>query len=132
MPNIRTEAIPSRLAEARRSAGLTQEQVAERSGLSRTSITRYETGTVSPSPVSLHMLASLYGRSVDWLLGEEDDEPGQSSIEADRELIMNEASLALRTTSKDLSDEAIKSIADFIRFVHAREERERRERQTGG
>ena len=71
MPNRRTNAIPARLAEARHSVGLTQEQVAERAGLSATSITRYETGTVSPSPVALHMLALLYDKSVVWLSGEE-------------------------------------------------------------
>ena len=66
---------------------------------------------------------------MEWFFGEGDDDSGGFSIEADRELIMNEASLALRSTSKELSDEAIRSIADYIRFVHAREERERRERQ---
>ena len=79
--------------------------------------------------MSLNMLATIYGKPVEWFFGEGDDDSGGSSIEADRELIMNEASLALRSTSKELSDEAIRSIADYIRFVYAREERERRERQ---
>ena len=89
----------------------------------------YEAGQRNPSTLALKGLAALYGKSVEWFYGEGDDDSEGSSIEADRELMMNEASLALRSTGKELSDEAIKSIADYIRFVHAREERERRERQ---
>ena len=134
MPNNRVNAVPSRLVAARRQSGLTQEKVAERAGLSRTSIARYEAGLVSPSPVSLNMLAVLYDKPFAWFLDEgqvEQDSPesesDQSSIETDRELVMNEASLALHSLERELSDEAIKSIADYIRFVHEREERERRE-----
>ena len=82
--------------------------------------------------LALNMLATIYNKPVEWFFGEGDDESEGSSIDADRELIINEASLALRSTGKDLSDEAIRSIADYIRFVHAREERERRERQERG
>ena len=91
-------------------------------------------GIQDPNTELLREMATLYGVSVDSLLGrdailgEPDDDPGQSSIEADRELVMNEASLALRSTGKELSDEAIRSIADFIRFVH---EKERRESESG-
>ena len=136
MPNNRTSPIPARLADARHEAGLTQEQAADRAGLSRTSIARYESGLVSPSPVSLNMLAVLYGKTVDWLLGREEEEQPpplteeeQAAIGADREMVMNEASLALRSATPNLSDTAIKAIADFIRFLDEREERERHERQ---
>ena len=136
MPNNRANAVPSRLAAARRQVGFTQEEVAERAGLSRTSIARYEAGLVSPSPVSLNMLAILYDRPVAWLLGEDgdDDTPltTDPDYEADLELVMNEASLALRQVSDRLSPEAIKSIADYIRFVDEREERERREGEGQG
>ena len=49
------------------------------------------------------------------------------SIEEDRELVLSEASEALRKAQSRLSDEAIRSIADYIRFVTDREERERLE-----
>ena len=78
MPNTRTNPIPSRLAQARREMGLTQEQAADRSGLSRTSIARYEGGTVGPSPVALNMLATIYGKPVEWFFGEE-GEPQRDS-----------------------------------------------------
>ena len=53
------------------------------------------------------------------------DEP--PSIEDDRELVMSQASEALREAQSRLSEEAIRSIADYIRFVAEREERERLE-----
>ena len=49
--------------------------------------------------------------------------PPTPDLEADRELLMNEVDLAFRAVSNELSDEAIRSIADYIRFVHEREER---------
>ena len=69
----------------------------------------------------------------DWLLElEPTGDNDRSEIAADWELIMNEASLALRAASPNLSDEAIRSIASYIRFVQEREERERREGQDPG
>ena len=120
---------PRRMRLARLLRGLAQREVADESGIAENSISRYESGSRVPKAASLRMLATIYGKPVEWFYGEEqDDDPGQSSIEADRELVMNEASLALRSTGKELSDEAIRSIADFIRFVH---EKERRESESG-
>ena len=124
--------LKTRLRLAREQRGWTQQQAGDRAGVSPNMIYMYEAGQRNPSTLALKGLAALYGKSVEWFFGEGDDDSGGSSIEADRELIMNEASLALRATGKDLSDEAIKSIADYIRFVHAREERERHERQERG
>ena len=70
--------IPIRLKEARLAKGLTQEQVADMAGLSRSSIARYEGGSGRPLDVSLNMLASLYGKRVEWFFGEEDEPQGDS------------------------------------------------------
>ena len=121
--------LAKRLREARLLTEMTMEAVADAIDTSATTIWRYEAGQRRPSGPTLYALASVYSRPVEWFFGDSEEDSEQSSIGADRELIMNEASLALRSTSKELSDEAIKSIADYIRFVHAREERERRERQ---
>ena len=134
MPNKRTNAVPERLAAARHSAGLTQEEVADRVGLSPTSITRYETGIVKPSTVSLKALANLYGKSFEWLQGE--DEVPQAEFReqdgnyiTDLELVLSEPNLALRARRGELSDEAIADIAEFIRFVRVRDERRKHERE---
>ena len=124
-----------RLKQARVGAGLTQRQAGQAIGVDPNTIYSYETDRVNPSGPALHSLAHAYDKHYEWFFGEGDQrqpEPEskaeQLPIEADRELVMNEASLALRSTGKELSDEAIRSIADFIRFVH---EKERRESQSG-
>ncbi len=123
-----TRRLPARLKQARLYRGMTLEAVAEALDSSFTTIWRYEAGQRRPSGPTLYTLAELYGKTVEWFFGDSEEDSEQSFIEADRELVMNEASLALRSTGKELSDEAIRSIADFIRFVH---EKERRESQSG-
>lgn len=59
-----------RLQEARRARGLTQEDVAERLGVARTTVTALEKGTRRVRPDELIRLAELYGRSVNELLRE--------------------------------------------------------------
>ena len=73
MPSTRTEPTPERLRLARREAGLTQEKVGERAGLARNSIARYESGSGFPSQLALNMLATIYGKPVEWFYGDEPD-----------------------------------------------------------
>ena len=123
---VRTEvlvSLPSRLRLARQEANLTQQRAAELAGVEPISVWRYENGQREPSASTVHALASLYGKPVEWFF-EEDTDP-EPDFEADMELVMNEASLALRQVSDQLSPEAIRSIASFIRFVHENEEKER-------
>ena len=120
-----------RLREARIRTGLTLEKAAESIGVKLNTVWRYEKGEIRPSEPVLRLCSQVYNRPVEWFYGEDVSEepvPDQSPIEADRELVMNEASVALHSLERELSDEAIKSIADYIRFVHEREDRERRER----
>ena len=67
-----------RLRRARRQANLTQEQVAERAGVNRNTISGYETGRVRPSMLALNMLATIYGKPVESFYGEEDEPQGDS------------------------------------------------------
>ena len=59
------------MREARREAGFTQAQAAERVGLSRFSIVRYETGASRPSDDTLSKLSEIYGKRSDWFLVDE-------------------------------------------------------------
>ena len=129
------KAFGARLHEARSNTSLTQEDVADKLTVSTQTVRNWEAGRTEPSRSDKERLASLYNKPVEWFLGENEEEQQapepdteRPSIGADRALVMNEASLALRSTGKELSDEAIRSIADFIRFVH---EKERRESQPG-
>ena len=120
------QVLGERLREARRQAGLRQEQVAEAIGSHPVTISKYERGVQDPSTDLLSAMARLYQVSLDWLLAHDLLDP-DPDLQADLDLIMNEADVALRQVSNQLSPEAIRSIADYIRFVHEREERERRE-----
>lgn len=125
-----------RVRRARTKIGLTQEAVAELLGVSTQSVRNWEAGRTEPGAEVKSRLAALYQVSVDSLLSEDTPaeaepqdglDPEQAELQADWQLIENEASLALRQVARELSPEAIKAIADFVRFTHEREERERRE-----
>ena len=128
--------LSTRLRLARQEADLTQQKAAELAGLERNTIWRYEAGRQRPSGDVLFDLANLYGKTVEWFYLEDEAQPPppltseeQAELDADRELVMNEASVALRSASPNLSDEAIRSIAAFIRFVDEEEAREREEQE---
>ena len=62
-----------RLREAREKAGMTMVQVRDNVYVSQGVISRYENGLVYPTIERVYELAKLYGCSVDWLCGLEDD-----------------------------------------------------------
>ncbi len=70
--------LPNRLHRARRESGLTQEEVAERTGVARNTVSRYELGRQAPSGRSLLRLAAIYGKPMEWFYGEEDEPQGDN------------------------------------------------------
>lgn len=67
-----------KICHCRRKAGLSQEALAERLGVSRQAISKWETGEASPEISKLPLLARTFGVTADWLLDENDtpaDEP---------------------------------------------------------
>lgn len=65
------EVLASRLAEARRVLGLTQQDVALFTGLNRSAISQIENGTRKVSGTELIQLARLYRRPLAWFTGAE-------------------------------------------------------------
>ena len=63
------ENFTTNLKRARESAKMTQQEVADTLNISRTNITKYETGTLEPNLETIGMLAELYNVSTDWLFG---------------------------------------------------------------
>ena len=61
--------------QARKKCGLSQEAVAEKLGVSRQTVSKWETGESVPETGKLAALAAALGVTVDWLLSE--DEPEQ-------------------------------------------------------
>ena len=122
-----------RLRLAREQHGWTQQEAGDRAGVSANMIYMYEAGQRNPSTLALRGLASLYGRSVEWLLSDDEDSLTEDYENmTDREIVMSEPMVALRAARPDLSDDAMADIANYIKFVHEREERRRRERQGEG
>lgn len=61
-----------KIYHCRRKAGLSQEALAERIGVSRQAISKWETGEASPEIGKLPLLAQTFGVTTDWLLSEDD------------------------------------------------------------
>lgn len=59
----------SRIAEERKKLGLTQEELATQLKVSQKSISKYERGNRRPSYETLVLMSSIFGVSVDYLLG---------------------------------------------------------------
>ena len=61
-----------RLKELRKAKGLSQVALANRLGLSKSTIGMYETGDITPSLDALNMIADYFNVDMSYLLGEEE------------------------------------------------------------
>ena len=59
-----------KIAELRRQRGWSQENLAERLGVTRQSVSKWESGACDPSTTNLIALANLYGLTAEELLQE--------------------------------------------------------------
>lgn len=64
--------LSEKIQKLRKERGLTQEQLAEQLFVSRTAVSKWETGRGTPSIESLQMIAKFYGITLDELLGTEE------------------------------------------------------------
>lgn len=70
-----------RISEKRKELGLSQESLGEKLGVSRQSIYKWESDTSLPDIDKLIALSRLFGVSVGWLLGVEEDTPSPATME---------------------------------------------------
>ena len=70
---IMTIEIADRLVQLRKKHGLSQEELADKLGLSRQAVSKWERAEASPDTDNLICLAKLYGVSLDELLSTDDD-----------------------------------------------------------
>jgi len=61
-----------KIVYCRKRAGLSQEALAEKIGVSRQAVSKWETGDAEPEINKLKMLCTAFGVSADWLLSEEE------------------------------------------------------------
>ena len=116
-----------RLKQARENAGLTQEELAERLGLSEQSIYYWEAGQHFPRPKHLRELIALLRTPADWLLGEE-----RRVGEDPAAYLAEEAELSFRAATGELSPEELQDVMDYIRFKRQQRRRDRREQGDEG
>ena len=76
--------LANRLVELRKQNKLSQEALAEKLGLSRQSISKWERAEASPDTDNLMALAEVYGMSLDELLGNEVKEVKTEKIEEEK------------------------------------------------
>ena len=125
--------LPERLKLARTKRGMTQRKAAQAADVDPNAIWRYEAGRSRPSGVALRGLADIYETTVSWLLSDEDEGAGTRrpvDIELNGQSAVHAESIQLLgTLDEGLSDEALRSISDFISYLH---EFPSRERENGG
>ncbi len=86
---IRVSLFGRRLRALRQQEGLTQQEMADRLQIHRTTYTKYETEDVAPSQDGLLRLATLFHVSVDYLLGRVEDSGSSTHSLKDDEPSLN-------------------------------------------
>ena len=76
--------IAARLSALRQERGWTLEALAERTGISRATLSRLERGETSPTAALLGRLCSAHGRTMSRLLAEAEGEPAERVLAADQ------------------------------------------------
>lgn len=79
-----TMELHERIALARKQAGMTQEQLGERLGVSRQAVSKWEAGQTNPDLAYVVEMCRLFGVSSDWLLlgeeGSQENTPAQCPV----------------------------------------------------
>ncbi|MYT74575.1 MULTISPECIES: helix-turn-helix domain-containing protein [unclassified Streptomyces] len=86
----------ARLSELRAERGWSLGELADRSGVSRSTLSRAERAEISPTAALLNRLCAVYGRTMSQLLSEVESAPAQVVRAADQPVWRDEASGFLR------------------------------------
>lgn len=71
--------ISEKILYCRKGCGLSQEALAEKIGVSRQAISKWETGEATPELSKLALLAKTFGVTADWLISEDDPPEGSAA-----------------------------------------------------
>ena len=69
--------LSKRIKSSRKSLGISQTALAVEIGVSRVSVTHWETGKAEPKSVQIKSLARMFSVTTDWLLGMDEVSQGQ-------------------------------------------------------
>ena len=111
------EVFGERFKEERKRKGLTQEQLANKFFLNKSSISRYEKGNQTPEMPTLQKFADFFNVSTDYLLGRTDER--NLSIEKSKldESVTTISAHRINSDIDNLPDEAIEKINDYIEMI---------------
>lgn len=70
----------------RKKSGLSQEALAEKIGVSRQAVSKWETGDASPEIGKLKLLCEVFGVTADWIISEDEpeDKPKETVVYSER------------------------------------------------
>lgn len=122
--------LSDKLAGLRKSAGMSQEELAEKLNVSRQAVSRWEMGTAMPDAVNILQLSKLFHVTTDYLLNEEyesdADLPQVRAVKADGVhqgmillVTLEVMSLILQFTAAILLQSAFFTVLSFLPFVAA-------------
>ncbi|MBO1578666.1 helix-turn-helix domain-containing protein [Bacillus sp. XF8] len=113
----------TKLRELRESKGLSQEELAVKLNIPRSSITHYENSDDRlPRKSRLLEIANFFGVSVDFLLNEESILPKENKIDHNLEKTLNDPELGLWFKDiKDASPEKQEELRQFWEFIKDKE-----------
>lgn len=113
----------NRLLQYRKKAGLSQEELAEKIGVSRQAVSKWERSEASPDTDNLVMLAEIYGVSLDEMLGLKPAKPEDSAeVLPEKDEVHVSFKDGIHVNSKD-GDKVNVSFKDGIHIVTKGEEK---------
>lgn len=106
-----------RLKELRKSRGISQAVLADRLGMSKSTIGMYETGAITPSIEALNAIADHFNVSISYLMGEEDISMyylDPETAQMAQELFDRPEMKVLFDASRNASKEDIEAVAKIL------------------
>lgn len=110
------ETLAKRLREAREYLGLSQEYVSQQTGISRPAISEIEGGNRKVDSLELKRFSKLYGRPIEYLLGENVGEEVEAAMGAGADPIEGK----LRAMTRGLKAEDREEILRFAEYLKHR------------
>lgn len=104
--------IPARLQALRKTWGLTQRDLARRTGLSHTTIAKIERGEISPTIASLQKIASSFRLPVTALIDGNADEPERIFFKSEDLTVVALGKHTIRQIGRNLSRRALQMMED--------------------
>lgn len=114
------EIIIKRIKERRLALGLSYQDVADATGLSKSTIQRYETGAIRKVPINqIEELAKALHTSPNYLMGWDDNPGYYTDIETAvlaQELKNHPQFRVMFDSTKDMDPDTVKKIIEFIKY----------------